>query len=468
MAIGGALTALGGDLSSVLVNPAGLGMFKTSEIVLSPGFMFNNNKSTYLGTTEKESKSAFNLGTSGMILAFPENREREGSWTLGVSVGRTANFNNRVVSNGLNNISSFSEQYLEELVADNVIDPNVAARDYPYGSSLAINTFLVEPDLDANGDALGYYSLATPQTGVMQNTETVTSGGITTLGIGGSLNSNFIMIGGSLNLDFLNYERNATYIESDNTSDGNNNFKSFTVNDYLRTEGEGVNFKVGLIVKPIEQLRIGLAFHTPTWYNMTDIYSTRITTDLEGYADPGTLTQSSEDLVGGPGNFQYDFANPWRWSAGVAYVIREVKDVAKQKGFISADVEFVNYGKGEFQDSESFSADPFADVNAVISSEYQNAVNVRVGGELKFNTLMVRGGFGYFANPYTDPELDGTRINISGGLGYRNKGKFVDLTYVHQIVNDGYYPYRLQDNFFAPAALSGGVGNLMLTVGFKF
>jgi len=472
IAIGGALTALGGDISSGLVNPAGIGMFKTGEFVLSPGFTFNTNKSTYLGAADTESKSAFNFGTTGFLFATTPSNPASGwkNYTFSASIGRTANFNNRVVSSGINNISSFSEQYLEELIFNNVTDPNQAAVDYPYGPSLAINTYLVEPELDANGDATGYYSLATPQTGVMQNMETLTKGGITTVSLAGSGNlQDKLYIGGSLNFDLLRYERNRTYIESDNTSDATNNFKSFTVNDYLRTEGSGVNLKLGLIFKPVEQLRLGLAMHTPTWYDLSDQYSTTITTDLEGYAGPGTLTQSSEDLIGDLGFFEYRFANPWRFSGGIAYVIREIKDVTRQRGFISADVEFVNYGRGKFTDPGDFnSGNTYRELNDVVRSEYKNAINVRVGGELKFNTLMVRAGFGYLANPYTDPELDGMRMNISGGLGYRNKGKFVDLTYVHQIVNDGYYPYRLQDNFFQAAALGGGVGNLMLTVGFKF
>ena len=81
---------------------------------------------------------------------------------------------------------------------------------------------------------------------------------------------------------------------------------------------------------------------------------------------------------------------------------------------------------------------------------------------------MVRAGFGYFGNPYESNEIKGSKMNISGGVGYRNKGKFIDLTYVHQLTKDGFYPYQLDQGFYAPTSINGGTGNIMLTVGDKF
>jgi hypothetical protein len=470
MAIGGALTGLGGDLSSVYFNPAGLALFKTNELVLSPGYTFNNNKSNYLGTSDKENESAFNFGTSGIIIATPgSGRNNWKNWTYAISANKMANFNNTVTYNGLNNRSSYSEKYLEELIDNNVTDPNIAASDFPFGPSLAINTYLVEPELDANGDATAYYTMATPQTGVIQEQVINTSGGITAMNFAasGNLGDKFY-IGGSFSFEWLNYERKQTFKESDNTGNSANNFNYFTAEDYMETKGGGINLKLGMMYKPIEQLRIGLAVHTPTFYDLEDIYNTKLTTDLEGYAGPGTLYQSSEDLLGQYGQFVYTLTTPWKYMAGVAYVIREVKDVTQQRGFISADIEYTSFGGANFDDPNNTSGSFFNELNNVIESEFKNAINVRVGGELKFNTIMVRAGFGYYSNPYNDPEIDGTRMNISGGLGYRNKGKFIDLTYVHQVVKDGFYPYRLNDNYYSAVNMTGGTGNLMLTVGFKF
>ena len=59
-------------------------------------------------------------------------------------------------------------------------------------------------------------------------------------------------------------------------------------------------------------------------------------------------------------------------------------------------------------------------------------------------------------------------MNISGGLGYRNKGKFIDLTYVHQLAKDVYFPYRLEGNQYFPVNGNGVIGNIILTLGLKF
>ena len=82
---------------------------------------------------------------------------------------------------------------------------------------------------------------------------------------------------------------------------------------------------------------------------------------------------------------------------------------------------------------------------------------------------MARLGFAYYGNPYQDKEfLKASRMNLSGGLGYRHKGMFIDLTYVHRINKDVNFPYRVnapQANTFANLKENGG--NVMLTLGFK-
>ena len=470
LAIGGALTSLGGDITSTFVNPAGIALFKTGELVITPLFNLNSNKSTYLGTSDKDKKNNFNLGTSGVIFATPgSGRSNWRNFSYSLAINRTANFNNSYSYKGLNNVSSYSEKYLEELINNNVTDPNVAASDYPFGSSLAFNTYLIDTVND-NGSVSGYRSLATPQTGVNQQQTINTKGGITTIGFAGSANlSDKLYLGASLGIDILNYERNSDYTESDATSNTSNNFKSFKVNETLETKGTGVNLKLGLIYKPVEYLRLGIAFHTPTFYELQDKYTTTVTTDLEGYGGAGTLTQSSTDLVGQPGEFQYSFHNPWRLMGGISYVFREVHDVTKQRAFISADVEYLNYTASSFSESGGQSSNGyFNELNNTLNDQYSSAVNVKLGGELKFNTWMVRGGFGYFSNPYKDKSVKGSKMNLSVGLGYRNKGKFVDLTYIHQFAKDIYYPYRLDGNQFYAVNGNSGIGNIVLTVGFKF
>ena len=109
--------------------------------------------------------------------------------------------------------------------------------------------------------------------------------------------------------------------------------------------------------------------------------------------------------------------------------------------------------------------DYFTQLNSAIDNQYKSAFNFRLGGELKFNTLMFRLGGAYYGNPYKDEKAN--RMKLAGGLGYRNKGIFVDLTYVYAMNKDVNYPYRLNDNFFQSALVKNNRGNIVATVGFK-
>ena len=278
-----------------------------------------------------------------------------------------------------------------------------------------------------------------------------------------------LFVGGGITFSKLKFEKTSIFRESDATLNKKNNFNYFETEDYLLTEGVGVGLKLGLIVKPVERLRIGLAFHSPVLYNMDDKYSSKITTDLEGYQGNGVLKQSSLDFNNGElGQFQYDFTNPMRLMAGISYVLNEVADVNMQKGFISADVEYLDYSNAKFSGATTSDDSYLNQVNDAIKEQFRSALNMRLGGELKFKTIMTRLGFNYMGNAYASAPLKARQMNISGGLGYRNMGFFVDLTYVQQLVKDASFPYRLDNGFYEPGNVRASNGNVFLTVGFKF
>ncbi|HEY0434725.1 MAG TPA: aromatic hydrocarbon degradation protein, partial [Chitinophagaceae bacterium] len=158
--------------------------------------------------------------------------------------------------------------------------------------------------------------------------------------------------------------------------------------------------------------------------------------------------------------------------ASASYVLRETQDVRNQKGFLTADIEYVNYKASSFySDGQATDLETkayFKSLNRAIDQAYKGAINVRAGGELKFTTLMVRLGGAYYGNPYKNLNGEkGSRFQVTGGLGYRNKGVFVDAAYVYTITKDVNTPYRLQYSPFPNAKIKGSGGNILLTVGFK-
>ncbi|HVZ55183.1 MAG TPA: hypothetical protein VG870_00875 [Chitinophagaceae bacterium] len=473
-AIGGAMGSLGGDLSAAYVNPAGLGMYKTGDVVFSPGFNFLANRGTYYDRTEKDHKNQFVWGATGFVMGWGNgnNGRKLRSSAFSMAVNRLADFNSNILYRGSQNQSSFSQKFLEEIQNNNDHDANHVASSYPFGTSLALNTYWI--DTVAGGSA-GNYQFQTRSpiaTGLLQQNTLNSKGGITEFAMAGAANiSDKFYYGATLGIPILRYERTTEFLEADATDNPNNQFNYAAFSDHLKTTGVGVNLKAGILYKPADFLRLGLAFHSPTYYSLEDKYDASITTDTEGYQ--GLLTQSSNDLIGGPSDFKYALVTPYRVIASASYVFRESEDVTQQRGFVTADVEYINYKASSFHQDAGASYDQstkdyLKQLNTAIDNAYKGAINLRVGGELKFTTFMVRAGGAYYGNPYKNLHGEkGSHLQLTGGLGYRNKGLFIDLAYVQNINRDTNFPYRLQYAPFQGARIKGSGGNVILTFGFK-
>lgn len=475
MAIGGAMGSLGGDINAIFVNPAGIGLYKTQELVLSPGLNFNNNKMMYRGTETASKKAAFNLGTSGFVFGFGNPGSKWTSQAIGLAVNTIANFNNTVRYTGLNNYSSYSEVFAEEF-SKSRLTPDQALNDprLAFGTAPAIYTYLI--DTFRNGNRLDVKGLPefllSQGIALQQEKVTKTTGGITEVALAFASNmEDRLYIGGTVGLPIVKYDRHTQYTESDPSGNKNNNFDNFVLNDYITTTGVGLNAKLGMIYKPKEFIRLGVAVHTPTIYGFIDRQSSDLTANTEGYN--GTATVSSTRFTGNnnSGLTQYTATTPWKAIMSGSYVFREIKDTRRQKAFITADIEYVGYPGTNFKaDSKTATnADEsyYQELKSVIKDYYKSAVNFRLGGELKFNTVMFRAGGAYYSNPYKDDNFKSNIIQATGGLGYRDQGVFIDLTYVHNLTKDVNFPYRLTDKQNTFAEQSGSRGNVMLTLGFK-
>ncbi len=480
-AIGGAMGSLGGDISAAHINPAGIGMYKNSEFVLSPNFSFQNFNYNFKGDATKSKTNGMGYGTSGFVFGSVHVRnKRATSSALSISINQTANYNSRIQYKGFNNVSSWSEQYVEELVRDQATIEQ-AESNYIFGSSLAFWTFLVDTVSDASGKVIGYQSLvplplsASGKEGVMQDNLIETKGGAHEIALAFANNYNDkLHLGLALNAPFYSFEKNQTYREDDASGNPNNDFAFFEYKENYSTKGWGFNAKLGLIYRPVEKLRLGFAFHTPTFASLTDRISSSITTNTELYTIyPQPASKTSDELKGTStaGEFNYNLTTPLKLLGSVSYVINEVKEIKRQKGFITADIEYVNQRGTRYRAADATIVDDVNYYNALnesIKERFRNTFNVRVGGELKFKTIMTRLGFAHLGSPHANKELKGSRTLLSGGLGYRNQGVFVDLTYVHAFINSSHVPYWLADK---PNPIADGKntrGKIVLTVGFKF
>ena len=336
-AVGGAMGSLGGDISATFINPAGLGFFKTSEIVLSPGLSFLKNKSNFRGTKASDNESHFNLGTSGIVAGW-QGSGRWSSKALSFGVTRTANFTNKIYYTGKNDFSSYGEQYAAEaagsgLTLDNILNSNTVS----FGTRMAVYSYLIDTaTLGANTNpdivSLGMYdNLKNGGPFLVNQSHTIeTSGGITEFALGYAANmDDKLYIGGSIGLPIVKYQKKSTFREEDATGDNNNYFDFSDLAETFTTKGLGINAKLGVIVKPVEFIRLGFAVHSPTWYSFEDSYRATMQVNTENYrTTPGTETVSSDVFSNGQTPvYKYELITPWKFMLCGSYVLREAEDV---------------------------------------------------------------------------------------------------------------------------------------------
>jgi hypothetical protein len=283
-AIGGAMGSLGGEISAIFVNPAGLGLYKTSEIVLSPGFSLNNSSGSFRGTdADADRLNRFNLGTSGFVIGYGDPYSRWNSKAFSIAVNRTANFNRNYYYKGLNDNSSFSEplanQFFDYYVGRKDNNPSLPDEDIIYDAlndpslslktRMALYTYLV--DVENDGSNINIISRA-ENVGITEQENRIESrGGITELSIGFASNmDDKFYLGGSLGIPIVNYERTTTYTETDASGDNDNDFTYTTLKENYTQKGWGINAKLGLIFKPAEYVRVGVAIHSPTLYGLKE------------------------------------------------------------------------------------------------------------------------------------------------------------------------------------------------------
>jgi len=161
-AIGGAMVSLGGDLTAAFTNPAGLAFFRSGDFVFTPSFTQLNNNSTFKNTTTASKRSALGLGLTGFVAASPTDN-RKGSAAVAIALNRTAWFGNNLLYRGLNTTNSYSQKYLEEIAG--VGDANLVASKYPFGSSLAFNTYWIDTIAGGTTGNFRYQSRAPIGTG---------------------------------------------------------------------------------------------------------------------------------------------------------------------------------------------------------------------------------------------------------------------------------------------------------------
>jgi hypothetical protein len=449
MGLGGAFGALGADFSTLSTNPAGIGLYKKSEFSITPLVHFGNTESTYNNTSLSNGKNNFALGNGGIIISTTPvdrlDRSPLQNWQVGFGINRLKDFNNRVNIQGYNGENSILDTYVEYATGQNPQTLN------SFDTRPAFDTFLIDTIIGSGPDFqyIDAYDYIGGFDGTLQRKTIETSGSMNEWVLSGGVNiSDKFYFGVTLGFPYIRYYQTSTYSETNQNPE--KDLETFNVYESLETKGGGFNIKVGAIYRLIPAIRIGAAFHSPTWYNnMRDKWNTSTSAY---YANGDYFSAQSPN-----GNYEYRLQTPWKAIGSIAMIIG-------RQGLISADVEYLNYANATLKASDY----GFYDENQAIESNFTQAVNARVGGEVNLGAMQVRAGYGFYGSPFASDVNDGKRQTFSGGFGFRGKSVYTDLAYSYMLSNVDYYLYGTEYISVNPVDIRYGNSLLMLTVGYRF
>lgn len=498
MSMGGAFTALGGDLSTLGQNPAGIGVYRSSEVGVTLDINFQNTKtlpySQAFPTTNSQTKAyCNNFGYVGATVL--DGPLKTLNW--GVSYGRATSFDrvyNGYVGATKTSLTNYIASYTD---GTPYTDMNFDGNSYnPYLDSscdwlsiLAYNSYMINPV--SNTSYQGLYQSGTQGDMLYRVRET---GYVDeyNMSVGGNV-ENTVYWGLSIGITDLHYTRSLYYSESmadaaiysehqDGITTGD---AGFDLNSRKYINGSGWNLKFGVILKPINEFRFGIAVHTPTWYNLSQGYDATTefayTPSTGDYA--GITTQGSEYTD--DAYFRWHYCSPWKLMAGVAGVIGG-------KAIVSLDYQFDGYGNQSIKTpvyyngyEDGFESNGY--LNQDIKDYFKASNTVRLGLEYRVTPqFSVRAGYNYTStNVKSEAENGSIEVltsgtdasytfnknlqNVSFGLGYRYQSWYIDAAYVYTRREGTFHAYTNFNGFSAPTTkLDENNSSLVISTGFKF
>lgn len=486
--MGGALEALGADISTINSNPAGVGLFRRSMVSVSGGLISQAGApsskwadGTNASLDQVGGVWATNMG-GGKFLNFGFNYKKNRSFNNITNVA--ANLN----GSSLNNNSFMNLQDIVNLYAENgytgdpIDDLALSQLDV-----LMFNTFV------GDKDGFLYHN-----DGTDYQMERATSGYVASydLNISGNVSNRWYM-GLTVGINDVNYRSWSAYSENLlNSKD--QGIGSITVNDYREITGSGYNLKFGTIFFPIEDnpFRIGFSVETPTYYDLTTHNHTTLTNNANTGGNPPRPNYFAEE------NYDYAIHTPWKFGASVGHTISNY--IA-----LGASYQYADYGytrsriiDGYDYYGESYSSNDVK-MNTHTEATLKGVSTLKLGMEVKPTAeWAVRLGYNYVTPMYRQEAFrDGTiescgtyyssradytnwkaTNRLTCGVGYAFKNFNFDLAYQYSNTSGEFHPFMDSyadyvwddgytesiDNYADAVNVSNSRHQLIGTVTFKF
>lgn len=448
-AMGNAFGALGGDISTMHTNPAGIGVFRRSEVNLTPLLNFNR-----IGSESCEgTKGRLLLGNLGGVFSNYNPGTDWKGFNFAINYTTLNNYHRKMKQQVKYHDGMDASSWTQAVA---IAGGNVEPKNLdPFTGLLAWETYLLwayddgyyESVLVYTEDDVLYFD---PVDQYKDITETGYQGEI-----GFSWATNYkeqLYLGVTVGVQVSHHETRSTYRE-EGMLRAPSDLDYLQFDEMMKTTGEGVNLKVGAIYRPIPNVRFGLAIHTPTWYQMKYRRQTELSSQFFNQTDPSIgrdkSRYSARSVID---SYEYAMRTPWRAVVSAAGVIMG-------KGIVSLDYEVVDYGSGKYDDPDDYI--DYYDYNRSVKNYYGVAHNFRLGAEYRVNSLIsLRAGYGYQGRPYKE---DGYTINnsipggeeihsISAGFGLNFGNMYLDAAFTNKSSRDKTIFYHEDDGYYAVMA----------------
>ena len=380
-AMSGAFGALGGDLSAMEINPAGAAVFLKSEFAVSLNNRNTKTMAGFYGNNTQFENDFTNLSQAGGVFVFRGygNNSEWSNIALGFNYSIANDFENFWIAEGNSGYAPLTDFY----------DPEVI-----YGN--AENQYF-ENFTDGKNSKYSFTFAAQ--------------------------NNDNLYIGAAINTYDVEYFQRTLTEEYNN--DGNNNTLDVSSKQELLTYGNGVSFNFGVISKPSENLRLGLAYQSPVWYTLSEDF---LEYDEDVFKNDVLFTNEYSGLNA----FDYKLRTPSKLTGSFAYIFND-------NGLISADYSYKNYS------NIKLSNDNFVEENKAFDTDMESVGELRIGTEWRFDNFSVRGGYHFENSPYKSAVDSDNLEGFSLGAGYKFRGGKLDFAY-QKSTNNAPYNFYPQSN----------------------
>lgn len=501
--MGGAMGALGGDISTISTNPAGIGIYRSNDAMLSFSYSLTETESNYLGTIYNRDKARWNFDNIGVVISTKYSNRRPLRYVnFGFNYQRSKSFYKNMTMQGMmgsidGNYVSLVRQMARQAddVSYNLYDLYNEKIDFHRSDvyqddmvgwlgALGVQGNLVGQEY-FQGEYDGYYPIVPDEVDGFYNARE--RGGVDRFDFNVSFNVNdriyFGVTMGAYSVDYYKY----SLWDEDYGND-----EWYTLESFNRIHGSGFNLKLGTIFRPFEEspLRIGLALHTPTWYRLT--YTTGALLDANVYVDKEVngdvvptlqaYSINTQDYLNG-GDMERDFnlQTPWLFNASLGYTIG--KNLA-----LGVEYEYEDYSTMKFRDRQGYT-ELFSYENNEVGLCLKAVNTLRLGVEFKpLSSFSIRGGYNYSSAAYKDEAIKALPYNsintdtdfanhksmntFTLGMGYRASSFYADVAYKYNVYKSDFYPFynEIDNAIVTPQAtkLDNSRSQLMLTLGVRF